>query len=112
MQNTLARGRYRWIIFKDGKEWVGAALEFNIIVTGDDPRVVEADLQEAAVGYLEAVRKLKGMRPQQMAGILNQTPDESYEARYVAAQEAARGNVLSPLSPNIYKFGVSNLSVT
>ena len=112
--NTPNRGQFRWIVFKDGKEWVGVALEFNIVIVGDNPRVVETELQEAAIGYVEATkeieRKVKGLRPTQIDGILNQRSDEEYEARWITAQEAAQGNVPSPLSPDIYRFGMTNLA--
>ena len=80
MQNTVKRGKYRWIVFKKGLEWIGAALEFNIVQVGDDPSLVYLELQEAVRGYLEAVQKIKGFREKAVMPILNQEPDEEYEA--------------------------------
>ena len=87
--NTTQRGHYRWMIFKDAAsgEWVGVALEFNIVVTGDDPQVVEAELTEAVVGYLESAKKAeKGFRPEHVNAVLNQSIDEEYEMRWKANQ--------------------------
>jgi hypothetical protein len=111
--NTVTKGLYRWMIFKDGGSWVGVALEFNIVVTGDEPRVVEFELHEAVIGYLESAKKLKGFRTNQINSILNQDADEEYETLWLRATQtqpnSAKGNVLSPLS-DIYKAGVSNLA--
>lgn len=108
--NTLHKGRFRWIIFKDGKDWVGTALEFNITVVGEDPRMVEIELHEAAQGYLEAARKLKGIRAQQVNALLNQETEADYEKRWEAARESMQGNVPSPLMNSVYRFGVANLA--
>ena len=108
--NTLRTGTFRWIIFKDGKDWIGTALEFNITVVGKDPRVVEAELHEAVLGYLEAAKKSKGVRPQHIHRILNQVADEEYEKQWALARKSMQTSVLSPLSSAIYKFGMANLA--
>ena len=101
------------MIFKDGDTWVGVALEFNIVVTGDDPKVVEFELQEAVIGYLESTKKIKGFRTHQVNSLLNQTTDEEYETRWVSATQAAtsqtKRSVPSPFS-DIYKVGISSLA--
>jgi len=105
---------YRWMIFKDGDSWVGVALEFNIVMTGEDPRVVEFELQEAVLGYIESAKKLKGFRTGQVNQILNQKADDEYEEKWIQATQTSaapeKGSVLSPFS-NIYKAGVSSLAV-
>ena len=72
--NTLQKGRVRTIIFKEKNTWVGVALEFNIVETGDDPREVIFMLDEAIRGYVNSARKAK-IRPH----ILNQKSDAEYE---------------------------------
>ena len=109
--NTPQSGQFRWIIFKEAGDWIGAALEFNIVVTGEDPRVVEAELNEAVVGYLESTRAIKGFRPQQINAVLNQETDEEYETRWNNAQQNIQADTPSPLSSDIYKFWVANLAV-
>ena len=39
-KNTLQKGSVRYIILKEGTEWIGVALDFNIVEVGDDPREV------------------------------------------------------------------------
>lgn len=111
--NTVKRGGYRWMIFKEGDAWVGIALEFNIVVTGEDPRLVELELQDAVVGYLESAKKLKGFRTNQVNSLLNQKADKEYEAKWTRATRtfSSAGNkpVVSPLS-DVYKAGIANLA--
>ncbi len=106
--NTLKDGMYRWMIYREGDTWIGVALEFNIVLTGNDPKVVEIELQEAVLGYLESARKVKGFRTQQVESVLNQEADEEYENRWANATQTQ--NVPSPLSEEIYKAGVANLA--
>ena len=82
MENTLKKGRYRWIVFKKGAEWIAAALEFNIVQVGDDPNLVYLEMQEAVKGYIEAADKIKGFRDKAVNPILNQKSDEEYECDY------------------------------
>ena len=110
--NTPQRGRFRWMIFKDRESWVGVALEFNIVITGDDPRVVETELHEAVTGYLESAKKLKGFRSQQVNTLLNQNADKEYESKWAVARKAMQKDIPSPFSSNIYKAGISNLVTT
>jgi predicted RNase H-like HicB family nuclease len=72
--NTYEKGSVRTIIFKEGNMWVGVALEFNIVETGDDPREVFLMLDEAIRGYIISAKKSK-IRP----SILNQVSDKEYE---------------------------------
>lgn len=109
--NTLRNGRYRWMIFKNRGSWMGTALEFNIVVEGDDPRVVETELHEAVIGYLESARKLKGVRDTQVNAILNQKAPAEYEERWEEAREVMKGNVRSPLSSDFFRAGVSTLAL-
>ena len=76
MKNTPQKGLVRYIVFKEGKTWFGVALEFNIIETGNDPQEVVFLLFEAIQGYIESIRKVKGLRD---FSALNQKPDKEYE---------------------------------
>lgn len=88
-------------------EWL---LEFNIVVAGKDPRVVEVELHEAVLGYLESAKKVKGVRSGQVNALLNQTSESEYEERWESARKLMlKGPDPSPLSSNIYKAGISNL---
>ena len=112
--NTPTSGTYRWMVYKDGDSWVGVAFEFNIVVTGDDPRVVEVELNEAVTGYLESAKKLeKGFRAKGVNSLLNQEADDEYEAIWRrAARPAANQNKRGEPSPfsDIYKVGIGSLA--
>ncbi len=99
--NTYQKGSVRTIIFKDKDIWVGVALEFNIVETGDDPREVFLMLDEAIRGYVVSAKKAK-IRPH----ILNQVSDMEYENLW------KKLNSPKPMkSPyQIYSFGERVLS--
>ncbi len=108
MANTPQKGRYRWIVFRKGNEWLAAALEFNIVQVGDDPDVVYLEMQEAAKGYIEAAQKLKGFRPQVIEPVLNQMSDGEYGRLWDEAQNAQQS--LRPFPENVFDFGTRNLA--
>ena len=110
MQNTTKKGKYRWIIFKKGAEWYGAALEFNIVQVGDDPNLVYAELQEAVRGYIEAAQKIKGFRDKSINPILNQESEEEYESLWNEAQSTFR-QPEPELPRNVFNFGTGNLAL-
>lgn len=114
MKNTLKNGAYRWMIFKEENTWYGVALEFGIVVDGEDPRLVEIELQEAVLGYLESAKKLtKGFREDQINSLLNLTPEPEYEDKWAEAQstitQPRKESIPSPLS-DIYKVGIASLA--
>ncbi len=110
MENSPQKGKYRWIVFKKGSDWLAAALEFNIVQVGDDPNLVYLELQEAVRGYLEAVQKVKGFREKAIIPALNQTSDEEYETLWNEAQSATQESNHS-LPKNVFNFGTRNLAV-
>jgi hypothetical protein len=73
--NTLDKGQVRYIVFKDKGVWYAAGLEFNIVESGDDPRIAMNNLFDAMAGYVESCRKVKGAR----LAPLNQKTDPEYE---------------------------------
>ncbi len=97
------------MIYKEGDVWLGVALEFNIVITGNDPKLVEIELHEAVQGYLEAAQNVKGFRTQQVASVLNQEADAEYENKWSNATQTQKG-IPSPLSAEIYKAGIANLA--
>lgn len=110
MENTIKKGKYRWIVFKKGAQWYGAALEFNIVQVGDDPNLVLFELQEAVKGYLEAAQKIKGFREKAVNPMLNQKSDDAYEELWDLAQLAGQKPVAA-LPKNVFDFGTRNLAV-
>ncbi len=99
--NTYQKGSVRTIIFKDKNVWVGVALEFNLVETGDDPREVFLMLDEAIRGYVISAKKAK-IRPY----ILNQVSDIEYENLWKKLNSPKP--IKSPYQ--IYSFGERVLS--
>lgn len=74
--NTPKKGTFRHIVFKDGDTWYAVALEFNIVESGDEPKLAFFNLLQAVDGYIDAMKKIKGLRTFKA---LNQTTDSEYE---------------------------------
>ena len=75
--NTLHKGTVRYIVFRDKEKhtWYAVGLEFNIVESGDDPRIALLNLFDALDGYVQSMQKVKGVR----AAPLNQKTDPDYE---------------------------------
>jgi hypothetical protein len=73
--NTIKKGKFRYIVFKDGDTWYAVALEFNIVESADEPRLALMSLFQAVSGYLTSLKKVKGTR----FAPLNQKPDPEYD---------------------------------
>lgn len=99
--NTPQKGKFRYIVFKDGDTWYASCLEFNIVESGDDARIALMNLFDAIVGYIESVKKIKGGRYQ----ALNQTPDAEYEKLWAIATGVKK--IKSPYT--IDTFGYSSI---
>lgn len=99
-KNTTHTGSVRNVIFQNEGVWYGAALEFNIVETGDSPQEVMILLDEAIKGYLEAARKTKSS-----ISVLNQDIDPEYEKLWQAGtkkdQEAGESKIYSASSQPI-----------
>lgn len=95
--NTLQKGSVRYIVFRDGNTWYAAALEFNIVESGDDPKIAMFNLFEAIQGYVESCRKIKGSR----VSPLNQKVDPEYERFWIALKNKTK--IPSPYQ--IYTYG-------
>ena len=108
--NTPRKGTYRWIVFKQGKEWIATALEFNIVQVGDDPDLVYSEMQEAVKGYVEAAQKTKGFRETVFIPMLNQEADPEYEYLWNQARSSSLKKERSMLPSNVFDFGVRNLA--
>ncbi len=81
-KNTLKSGSVRNVIFSEKGEYLGAALEFNLVETGDSPQEVMLLLDNAVKGYVESAQKNK-----LSISVLNQEVDPEYEALWDAGQK-------------------------
>ncbi len=103
-KNTTKQGSTRVLIFKERGVWYGAALELNIVESGDDPREVILLLHEAISGYVKSARKAK------LSTVLNQKPDAEYERMWKLAHTPKKGvTVKSPYK--IYSSSEINLAL-
>lgn len=73
--NTTKKGKFRYIVFREGATWYAVALEFNIVESADDAKLALFSLFQAVSGYLSSLKKLKGTR----FTPLNQKADPEYE---------------------------------
>ena len=101
--NTTKKGTVRCITFKEGNAWYGVALEFNIVVDGEDKDVVSFNLQEAIRGYIESQKKIKGSR----IAPLNQKADPEYESLW--KNLVTNKPVPSPIK--VSQYGYTSISV-
>lgn len=83
MKNTLEKGRVRSVIFwdTDDRTWYAAALEFNLVESGDTPNEAMEMLTGAMKAYLSAIRKEK-----LPLKFLNQKPFPEYEKLWKQSQ--------------------------
>lgn len=83
--NTSNSGSVRYVVFRDKDDgvWYAAALELNIVESGDDPQQALFGLFEAIRGYVASARKIKIK-----SGVLHQKPDPEYEKMWYAVERA------------------------
>ena len=94
-RNTLSDGTVRYIVFQEDTTWYAAALELNIVESGNDPREVLLLLLEAIQGYVSSALKLKNGDT-----VLNQEPDPEYEKLWARVHGKSTTHL-----PPIYTFG-------
>ena len=89
--NTKESGLIEYIVYKEGKTYVGVCLSFDIIEEGDDPNKLMLSIQEAAELHLKVVRDRK--MPDEL---LNRHAEEKYWEVYFNAVVELQKPVASP----------------
>lgn len=84
MTNTKQKGILRFVVYPEGKHYIGVCLDLNIIEEGDDFYEVWENLKEASLGYVETVEK-EGLRDH----TLNQKTPREYWDKYQKEVERA-----------------------
>lgn len=97
--NTPQKGKFRHIVFREGKTWYAIALEFNIVESSDDPKLAFMNLLQAVGGYVASCNKIKGAR----VSPLNQKADPEYEKLWAILNSPK--SIKSPFEVNM--FGVA-----
>ena len=92
-QNTPQKGAFRHIVFKDGGLWFAVAMEFNIVESSDDPKLALFNMYQAVSGYIQSIRKIKGLKGYEA---LNQTSDPEYEKLWSILKANKGGPFKSP----------------
>lgn len=99
-KNNHQKGNVRVIIFKERNQWIGAALEFNIVEVGEDPREVMISIDEAVRGYIKCAKKEK-----LNIEVLNQKPEKEYEDLWNKLEERKP----IPSSVQVYNYSRQSL---
>ena len=92
-RNTKKGGLVEFLVYKEGKTFVGVCLTFDIIEEGKDPHKLMQSVREAALGHLRTVRDL-GLSDE----LLNRHAPKEYWQKYEALQSARK------LTPSPYEF--------
>ncbi len=71
--NTKSKGVLHYIVYKKDGEFTAVCLNLNIVEYGKDPEKLRKSVQEAAMSYVNAIRK-KNLSDD----YLNQIPDKKY----------------------------------
>lgn len=104
MNNTTEKGRVRYIVFREDDTYYGVALEFNLVVEGDDPQTTLLSLFEGIRGYVEATRKARVRPP-----VLNQQPSAEYARLWTALSSQKPYTPKPPEKPirkeQVFTFG-------
>jgi len=98
MQN-YSKNNIRCIVFREDKIWYGAALELNIVETGDSAREAMLLLFEAVEGCLESAKKIGAN-----FDIFGQETDPEYEQMWYSLE-----NKKKIPSKQVFFFG--NMSI-
>jgi len=101
IKNTPKNGRFRHIVFKDGDTWYAVALEFNIVESNDDPKLALFSLFQAVAGYINSIRKIKGLRSYE---VLNQKTDPQYEKLWDILHSNNRKPIKSPYPVDAFGY--------
>lgn len=101
-KNTIEKGMFRYIVYKQGATWYAVALEFNLVVSGKNSTDAISELFSATSGYVKAVKK-SNSRP----FALNQKIDKEYLDLWNLATKTQSKSVKSPYT--IVNFGAQKI---
>ncbi len=96
MKNTLKKGKFRILVYKDKKEniFLATILEFNLTLSSDNKEVLLLEIQQAAKDYIESANELKAV------DLLNQKVDDELDSIWRNMILATVSNkIKSPYTP-------------
>jgi len=99
--NTKNKGTIEFLVYKEGKTFVGVCLTFDIVEEGSDSERLMESIQEAAQGHLEVVRKNN-----MSDDLLNRhAPKEYWNIYYKAIEDIKnKKSIKSPYSFFIFPY--------
>jgi len=100
-KNTKDRGTMEFLVYKEGKTFVGVCLTFDIVEEGNNPEKLMESIQEAAQGHLKVVREAN-----MSDDLLNRHAPKEYWDVYYKAIEEIKSNkpVKSPYNFLIFPY--------
>lgn len=101
-KNTIQKGNFRSIVFKEGGVWYAVALEFNLIIDANDPETAFFSLLQLAKDYIDVVKE-NNLRP----FALNQVPQKEYLDLWYKLNKNEK--IPSPYQ-EVYQYGVNSIS--
>ncbi len=100
-KNTKEKGTIEFLVYKEGKTFIGVCLTFDIIEEGSNPEKLMESIQEAAQGHLKVVRA-----ENMSDDLLNRYAPKEYWDIYYKAIEEIKSNkpIKSPYSFLIFPY--------
>ncbi|MDO8659461.1 MAG: hypothetical protein Q7K54_02560 [Candidatus Parcubacteria bacterium] len=105
-KNTKDKGTVEFLVYKEGKTFVGVCLTFDIVEEGNNPEKLMESIQEAAQGHLKVVRT------QNMSDdLLNRhAPKEYWDIYYkVIGDIQSKKSIKSPYSFFIFPYATRTI---
>lgn len=104
--NTKNKGTIEFLVYKEGKSFVGVCLTFDIVEEGSNPEKLMESIQEAAEGHLEVVRA-KNMSDD----LLNRyAPKEYWDIYYKVIKDIkSKKSIKSPYSFLIFPYATRTI---
>ena len=103
--NTFEKGRVRTLVFNDGGNWYGVALEFNLVIDASTQEEATAMLQSCIRDYLSVAVETDNL------DAINQTPDPEYLKLWKAEHSSPRRfKIRKPIRQvSVLSSGVTNI---
>ena len=105
-KNTKDKGTMEFLVYKEGKTFVGVCLTFDIVEEGSNPEKLMESIQEAAQGHLKAVRANN-----MSDDLLNRyAPKEYWDIYYkVISDIKSKKSIRSPYSFFIFPYATRTI---
>jgi len=93
--NNKNKGYLRFLICKEGREFVAVCLDLDLIEYGKDPIKLQKSIEEAALSYLETIKK-----ENLSDSYLNKSAPEKYWKKWEKIQKESIEKIISKKETN------------